>query len=450
MKFKLCNSFLLGLVECGLNEAASYSLHRQISPTMKPMNYADGSDDFMEVKYTDKTTDGTQNSDIQVESKTNKNGLVEENSRPRAGSDLLFKEDHFDGDDILQKKCQGENVKGQGHMPGQGQNSNLDSTSSSTFYVGLEDDEILNSNWKTENKLSPLIIENITHFEQPQEPDTLKPDCSILEHSPNRNLSEDPLGNIEDFTKIQSVQGQGHNSRSRSKSPSPVKSASPKTPGTPASVHSLSASKMQDLDSPESLLQIDSEDNCFSWEDDKVLLEIKPEDDPSMSIEDAMESLISEPEIINMDREVEIESADKQENFDSLNIDITKEVKLTDDGDIKNDDQKTGLARSDSKGSSSSVGSNVSAKAIKDKLSLALRSLSAEEEESPNSPTRKQVQVRPMSPTNIDTDECGFPLSIFAKVSNSFDCFLATYIDFLFVRLTCKGILWQMNVFLVP
>ncbi|XP_013409171.1 late secretory pathway protein AVL9 homolog isoform X2 [Lingula anatina] len=486
-------SLFPGLVECGLKEAATYTKHRQVSPTLHSTSAEadDSGEEFLEIKY----RDSKNSPEINLKSKSSESDAVapvlEGQRSPGEGqsdvgqrspgegrderspgegqsaskSDIDWKEDHYgqisvDCTQIHSKSMESvsKNNRSQGVKNG-GQTSVMeDRVRAASDPLHIVDDYYATSGnqsgWDTaaDQKvdtdhqhrhhtwahdkapdLNPLNIESITHKENLQTHDKLYTDSSILEESPTKDPSPDPLGNIEAITRVSPVQNQSYRMDDSIEG-------------------NMDLQGLEDLDSPESLRQIDSEDNCFSWNEDRSMLQIKDEAEEKGGDHQAtpensgtfLGTKVEEPQEINIERGTSEDgvfmtamataAAASQKMRNKRNVifrkpsDEVAEINHTkQDGEEKDASagtdakSKPELIHSDSVSSDKSTSSNISAK-LRESFSLAFSSSvdwvkRREEPESPNSPTRLKVKVRPMSPINFVVDECGFPLSIFTKGS---------------------------------
>lgn len=164
---------------------------------------------------------------------------------------------------------------------------------------------------------------------------------------------------------------------------------------------------IEELDSPESILKIDQED-CFSWEEDRLLLAIEHKD----SISEAEASRQQ-----NNQSDSTKESCDTQDSgkeVGSPNVGAQK-IKTSDSIDSENTDSAdNGIPTSDVKKSPGNK-----AAILKNRISSAISGLKTKrgsQEPSPtgeNSPVEMGVVLRS---SKLHQDDCGFPLAVFTKV----------------------------------
>jgi hypothetical protein len=247
-------------------------------------------------------------------------------------------------------------------------------------------------------------IDKVTHVESVQQSSCDNGEGVLS--SPHEK-SNDPLEFIDDITKVEPIQ----------------ETALSQLPQVAGVTHG--SSEFQDLDSPESLKEIDRED-CFSWEDDKLLLEIEEELDTSVGQSKDAKSILNLPQEGAVGGELDsnitpVHNESSTEKRASKNIQFYSEFYVPlDDQDISNG--KALLSHSSSQNSLSSQGSSsghgqirAAGAFLKNKLHLprgGKRSPSKTSVDGENLGSEK----RPYSPTTLEIDACGFPLSVFTKV----------------------------------
>lgn len=211
-------------------------------------------------------------------------------------------------------------------------------------------------------KSDPLQIDNITHVEAVQQPSSV-PSEDILSTSPVKGVS-DPLAQVDGIThreKVQSVSEELHSGELEQGLPDA---------GTLA--------KMEEM--------IEEDDACFSWEDDKLLLEIDSELD-SQSGHSANASL-NESAFKDM--------KEKSEKTQGASTSTKPESSKSDDKESSQSTTTVGQLTPEKLGSK-----------IKDKFSSLWQGQVENGVE--------LQDMRPVSPTNLKLDEHGFPLSVFTK-----------------------------------
>ncbi|XP_064647381.1 late secretory pathway protein AVL9 homolog isoform X2 [Lineus longissimus] len=220
--------------------------------------------------------------------------------------------------------------------------------------------------------------------------------------------SNHPLEFIEDITKVEPVQ------ETACAQLAPVSGVGP------------TSTEIEDLDSPESLKEIDRED-CFSWEEDKLLLEIEEELDTSVGLSKeatVMRSVSEQRPVGGVSESSVADHSQVKESVDKYEKNVIEfysefYVPLGNTDAFKNG--MTGLSHSDSLNSLSSQGSSSghirSAGAfLKNKLLSPLSGKRSPSKMSVDGENMSCVQ-RPYSPTTLEIDASGFPLSVFTKGS---------------------------------
>ena len=227
-------------------------------------------------------------------------------------------------------------------------------------------------------------ISAITHIESVQSQERTHNSDEILSKSPH-SKGENILQHVENITHIEQVQNKRTSITSAGSSISYVD-------------ESLTQEEAQ---------MLDNENDCFSWEEDKLLLEIDETLEGSGELttqnnENLMTSSQNHTENGELKRKEEDTKAVKQED-EEMEHDGTRNQKLH------------SLNRSESGSSITSTASNLSAKAIgfKHRLAESIKGLRGESRES----SLELDDIRPVTPTTLPSDDCGFPLNIFTKVT---------------------------------
>ncbi|KAK3093120.1 hypothetical protein FSP39_011330 [Pinctada imbricata] len=184
---------------------------------------------------------------------------------------------------------------------------------------------------------------------------------------------------------------------------------------------------IEELDSPESILKIDQED-CFSWEEDRLLLKIDHKDDAESNTVKDKEGLGEVKEEIEgkdtvkptLDLKLEISADDTKKDIISQPSegDVDKNSQTNDSG--ISTASEVGPSENSSKESSpekeitKSPGRRTAA--IKNRLSSALSGLKSRRLGSKTPSSEQEVEMEVvLKGGQLKTDDCGFPLAIFTK-----------------------------------
>lgn len=210
---------------------------------------------------------------------------------------------------------------------------------------------------------------------------------------------------------------------------------------------------VEELDSPESIQRIDQED-CFSWEEDRLLLTIEHKDSIS---ENEASKQHNNNNNHNHQSESKIESCDTQDSgiesaSPSVNVegDVEKKPAKSDSGSPDSVDK--GIPSGDVKKSPGNK-----AAILKNRISSAISGLKAKkggQDLSPTAGNSPQEMAVVLRSSKLTQDECGFPLAVFTKVrftSNSEICLIqhvGGWLGGVRIGLHCaKNIRkWQVNV----
>ena len=327
------------MIAHGLKESACYSPLKQLSPTFKVTQVGSDLEEFLEVNY--KEGDSPSDAvDAVPSGAAEKDSSVHHNDSAKENSAQSQPEPE---QEILNKKNK----------------------------------EVRNLEKYNPDLSMELNINAITHIEPVQSlPVNMGTSDSILSQSPRKSSEgeRDPLGNIEEITTVESVQ----------------------------LPEALVNNTIHPLDSPESIRQIDKED-CFSWEEDKLLLEI----DEILEVETESEQHIRLKEE-EMELSVKEEKRDKGEKEFEDQKQPQLEVPTT--TDLTRTDSKTSINSKDS------TSSNTSNTASYFRTKLSAFSPWSQQKAAEKGIKIEMMDIRPLSPTNLKVDEFGFPLAIFTKV----------------------------------
>lgn len=218
-------------------------------------------------------------------------------------------------------------------------------------------------------------------------------DC-ILSMSPHTK-DEDILQHVEDITHTERVQ------RKRTSAGS-------------------AASYVDESLTQQEAQMLDNEMDCFSWEDDKVLLEI---DEALVGSEQSSSALTPPSKHNSAATPIPIPTPKDSFNLDTGQVTTKRSAEEDMDSEIVKVHRTH--SRTESGSSVASTASNLSARALglKQRLTDSLREMrGAGSRES----SVELDELRPVTPTTLPADDCGFPLNIFTKVSDpDSDLFLA-------------------------
>ena len=172
---------------------------------------------------------------------------------------------------------------------------------------------------------------------------------------------------------------------------------------------------VEELDSPESIQRIDQED-CFSWEEDRLLLTIEHKD--SISENEASKQH-------NNNNNHNHQSDSKKESCDTQDSGIeSASPSVNVEGDVEKNPAKSDSGSPDSvdKGiPSGDVKKSPGNKAaiLKNRISSAISGLKAKkggQDLSPTAENSPQEMAIVLRSSKLTQDECGFPLAVFTKV----------------------------------
>lgn len=420
---------MTGLVEYGLQESASYSPTRQLSPTLKITrlnSLSDDTNEYLEVHYTDTPTstdikhaekEESTATKVNIASRTLSSSSTEsqtgssrrDHKKPKVSpghpvkvSDVKSmaepadKSSHdFPG---IHRQCSRES---QGSISA----DNIDHPLSSAYARRSSDESSQprsrqNSGSKKdkdkdnfERKLehAATTIDRITHLETVQDTSLSQGDEGILKVSAQdaKTNKKDPLEFVHEITKVSSVQK--HIQRL---------SSSSRTGSLPD----------EDLTPDEKELLGDSDECAFSWQEDKLLLEIN-EDVESPDVfgmtptekSRLRSSSSSERKPVSDDSSTVLspEDPDDEGVTHSHNLDL--------EADLFSD---LGQGQSGRNISGGDIGAkSFKSRSIRNKLSAAWSS-----SKDANSMNVELTEIRPVTPSSLNVDEFGFPISIFTKV----------------------------------
>ena len=231
-------------------------------------------------------------------------------------------------------------------------------------------------------------ISAITQIESVQSRERTHNSDEILSKSPH-SKGEDILQHVENITHIEQVQNKRTSITSAGSSTSYVD-------------ESLTQEEAQ---------MLDNENDCFSWEEDKLLLEI----DETLEGSSKLSTQSSEKTISSRNH---VGSPKTNQKGDKEMLKQREEEEMEHDGSPHKEQKTHSLNRSESGSSIASTASNLSAKAFgfKHRLVGSLKGLRGESRES----SLELDDMRPVTPTTLPSDNCGFPLNIFTKVGLKF------------------------------
>ena len=235
-------------------------------------------------------------------------------------------------------------------------------------------------------------ISAITQIENVQMKERTHNSDEILSKSPH-SKGEDILQHVENITHIEQVQNKRTSITSAGSTTSYVD-------------ESLTHEEAQ---------MLDNENDCFSWEEDKLLLEIDE------TLEGSGEASVQSSEKTSIQNHVGDAETNQTAN-NKGNLKREEEEEMEHDGSINKGQKSHGLNRSESGSSIASTASNLSLKAMgfKHRLAESLKGLRGESRES----SLELDDMRPVTPTTLPSDDCGFPLNIFTKVGAKFTSWL--------------------------
>jgi len=220
--------------------------------------------------------------------------------------------------------------------------------------------------------------------------------------------SENDMFNIKKITHASPIQTQHHVITTQ---PTRIRYRSEPAVEISTSVKSLQRSfslpeeerTVTEVEAEQQLEDLLEAEDCFNWDEDKLLLEI---DDSLASDSDSKSSRSPR-------RDLDGDNA-AQEEYDVGVLDDNK------DGVVSRDSSDNSI--------SSSSSARLSITAFKDKFSSPLRSKAKSSPQ--HSPTTDlKENMMPPATSALVTDEFGFPLSIFTKVSTVFLCIISTNIQ---------------------
>lgn len=414
----LCNTILAvlslfpGMIEFGLEESATVELNRQLSPTLRTTS-SDGSEEFLEVCYHDeKVNYRSPKKDKQAEAQAAYNE-PEQLEIPRDGmepsSTVKSQLKPQPTSQIFDNTSDNQQTQGQEVTP-RALRSLSDTAKENS---GRESKSGRSLVKRTLSESFALDYENQTKSEGSSSPSDNKVP-----------FSHDPLANMRDITQLTAIQ-----SGTKLKQTDSVvnveefkdyleKLETMSDEEKESSKFELSlnledarevlkrSEGIEELDSPESILKIDQED-CFSWEEDRLLLAIEHKD----SISEAEASRQQ-----NNQSDSTKESCDTQDSgkeVGSPNVGAQK-ITTSDSIDSENTDSAdNGIPTSDVKKSPGNK-----AAILKNRISSAISGLKTKRGSQEPSPTRENSPVEMgvvLRSSKLHQDDCGFPLAVFTK-----------------------------------
>ena len=172
------------------------------------------------------------------------------------------------------------------------------------------------------------------------------------------------------------------------------------------------SNSIEDIDSPESIKKIDSED-CFSWEEDSLLLTINPVLGDHSEHKDTTEKVDDKSQT---EEEVIVENKSGNQPRETINTATTNSQSedLKNDGKSTTDNSEVKVEEKDSP--------SKKAAALKNKLSNAFGGFNVKEKiRNRKTNNNKMIPMQDLKDTipvipKLKQDNCGFPLVIFTKV----------------------------------
>ncbi|XP_064613767.1 late secretory pathway protein AVL9 homolog [Liolophura sinensis] len=417
---KLCGillsvvSLFPGMLEHGLQESASYCLQRQLSPTLKLAHFGIDMNDYLEISYKDVPNHKhsklkTKDEDV-VKEQTDSRNRIEECTKGDKPCDTPC--DNTDSDTNAES-CRADPL---GVLP---YINSVNKHGKNVENRQLKDTSVKNIPEKTNGGSQSL--KNIT-FVTPERQKSSSAEKGDKQKVIQYSSIPDPLANTGNITHVEAVQSNSHcQADALFSDDSPART--PEHEKTPPSLivnmsdeekqstsrsgrHVSDSSLIRDIDSPESISEIDKED-CFSWEEDRLLLEIDQElqDGSTPSHENLNPGMTSnqqkQPTIQTMDRtdsasnetDVLTETSDEDTSFR-----IVSKVNSSDDKKTLESNQSSPRR---------------SARTIRNKLSSAFQR-SGKDKLALNQDDEKPSELT-RSLTSLHQDEYGFPLAVFTK-----------------------------------
>ncbi|XP_061179764.1 late secretory pathway protein AVL9 homolog [Saccostrea echinata] len=414
----LCNTILAilslfpGMIENGLEESASVELNRQLSPTLRNAMCSDSSEEFLEVCYHDEKVTITRSSP-KKEKEEAAYTEPEELEIPRDGMDSTKKTENNDAkdenknssnvQDFEQSQCDEVQTKTVRSLSDTGESKSEKQTKSSRYNVK-----------RTLSESYALDFENVNQASS----SSGKSENSV-------SFSDDPLAHVKDITQLKAIQTgtivrqldsvvnveefnleKLENLSDDEKDP-PSKFEISLNLEDAREVLKRSEG-VEELDSPESIQKIDQED-CFSWEEDRLLLTIEHKESIS-EVESSDQQKINQSDSKK-------QSCDTQDSGIDIGSPSIKEYDKTDSFEKESSEvTEKGIPDSDPKRSPGKK-----AAAIKNKISSAFSGLKVKKGSGihePTSPTDENSAVEMnvvLRSSKLTQDDCGFPLAVFTK-----------------------------------
>lgn len=443
------------MMEFGLEEAATCGGQRLLSPTLHSARYgSNDSDEYLEIHYHDdkpvlKTSISSQSSDgnsvkeiekCEAKLELNRSLSVEPQSptmdrdceidcdseSSNLGSDFVKVEsdvgetsnivsenstgnprcDHIDSNDC-------DKIK-------KPENNSTKQYTNKTNHLDLHSGILIGEDNFRETKLTkPDTQNNSTNIQNSPIETDQKPKTPLSSDS----FQSDPFLNLKSFTQIEAVQtGETiQNVNSVINIEDLAEKCEEFDENEKASPLELSlnledlkrSNSIEDIDSPESIQKIDRED-CFSWEEDSLLLTIDPVLD--LSGDHSQQKPITE----TTEDKTQLEKEAKNENGDQPIRNVVTNTESIPEMDVKvNNETVTDVSPTKSEKDSP----NKKTTALKNKLSTAFGGFNVKEKIR-NRKTNNSNKMIPMQDLKdtlpvipmLQQDECGFPLVIFTKV----------------------------------
>ncbi len=225
----------------------------------------------------------------------------------------------------------------------------------------------------------------VTHLESVQSEGQSQSDESILSKSPHTK-GEDILQHVEDITHVERVQN---------------KRTSITSAGSANSYVDESLTQ-------EETLMLDNDNECFSWEEDKLLLEI----DETLESTAEPTTKVHTSKILTSDSD---KCDSSKHNSEDTRANEDPQVEEMEHDGTPRGQRSQSMTHSESGSSIGSAASNISSKAIELKNRLAGSIRNNIMRETQDSSVELDA-MRPVTPTTLPADDCGFPLNVFTKV----------------------------------
>lgn len=430
---------VLGMIEYGLEEAATCGGERLLSPTLHPAMYGSTeSDEYLEVHYHDEKPVLKTSSDSSLNKKTSDKAELNRSLSVEPQPLTIDRECEVDKDSEgstvgsdyvrveaeVKESCDTEAEKSATQSSDLNNCDNIDNADiakpdiSGSSPIGFCNGILIGEHNFGETKLT-------ANTQTPQK--STKGDKEKQPKTPTSadSIQSDPFMNMKSITHIEAVQT-GEIIKNNSSVVNIEEYAekceefdeNEKSSNLELSLNLEDlkrSNSIEDIDSPESIQKIDRED-CFSWEEDSLLLTIDPNLDSSG---DHSEQLKAANSLAEKKSEADERLSQPIENP------FTKTSQLL-DGDVekKEDVSFTDIPLTENNSKAEEKDSpGKKAAALKNKLSTAFGGFNVKEKiRNRKANNNKMIPMQDLKvkvPTipKLQQDDCGFPLIIFTKVS---------------------------------